>query len=53
LKHRVGPRTKQIQDLNEQRTKMDNEMKHFEKKNENLNLISQDMKLKNEGLAHE
>ena len=53
LKSRIGPRMKIIQGLNEQKTKMDNESKHFSVVNENLRLIVKDMKLKREGMQKE
>jgi len=53
LKSRVGPRMKIFQGLQEQKTKMDNEKKHFEVVNGNLLLIVKDMKLKREGMQKE
>lgn len=53
LKHKIGPREKKIQILNEQKTKMQNEVKHFEVVNRNLQLIVQDLKDKLEGLQQE
>ena len=53
LKSRIGPRMKIIQGLNEQKTKMDNESKHFSVVNEDLRLIVKDMKLKREGMQKE
>lgn len=50
LKHRIGPREKQIQSLQEQKTKMDNEKKMLEVNNNNLHLIVGDLKMKLEGL---
>lgn len=50
LKSRVGPRMKIFQGLQEQKTKMDNEKKHFEVVNGNLLLIVKDMQLKREGM---
>ena len=42
-----------IQGLQEQKTKMDNESKHFAVVNENLRLIVRDMRLKREGMQKE
>ena len=53
LKSRIGPRMKVIQGLQEQKTKMDNESKHFFVVNENLRLIVRDMRLKREGMQKE
>ena len=53
LKHKIGPRERKIQVLNEQKTKMQNEVKHFEVVNRNLQLIVQDLKDKLEGLQQE
>ena len=53
LKSRIGPRMKIIQGLQEQKTKMDNESKHFYVVNENLRLIVKDMRLKREGMQQE
>ena len=39
LKHKIGPREKKIQGLNEKKTIMQNEVKHFEVVNKNLSLI--------------
>ena len=50
LKSRIGPRMKIIQGLQEQKTKMDNESKHFFVVNENLRLIVKDLKLAREGM---
>ena len=53
LKHKIGPREKKIQGLNEKKTIMQNEVKHFEVVNKNLSLIVQDLKDKLEGLQME
>lgn len=50
LKHKIGPREKKIQGLNEKKTIMQNEVKHFEVVNKNLQLIVEDLKDKLEGL---
>ena len=53
LKSRIGPRMKIIQGLQEQKTKMDTESKHFFVVNENLRLIVRDMRLKRQGMQQE
>jgi len=53
LRSRIGPREKKMQTLIEQKTKMENESKHFSVVNENLRLIVKDMKLKREGMQKE
>ena len=53
LKSRIGPRMKVIQGLQEQKSKMDNESKHFKVINENLKLIVTDMILKRRGMQTE
>ena len=50
LKHKIGPREKKIQGLNEKKTIMQNEVKHFLVVNKNLQLIVEDLKDKLEGL---
>ena len=50
LKHKIGPREKKIQGLNEKKTIMQNEVKHFEVVNKNLQLIVEDLRDKLEGL---
>ena len=53
LRSKIGPREKIIQTLNEQKTKMENESKHFSVVNENLRLIVTDMRLKRKGMQQE
>ena len=53
LRSRIGPRNNHIKTLQEQKTKMDNESKHFFVVNENIRLIVKDMKLKREGMQSE
>ena len=53
LKSKIGPRMKIIQGLQEQKTKMDTESKHFNIVNENLRLIVRDMRLKRQGMQQE
>lgn len=51
LKRDIGPREVQIQKLNEQVNKMRSEQKHFDKVNQNLMLIVDDLRMRQEGLT--
>ena len=53
LKHKVVPKAKQTQLLEEQKTKMENEQKHYGVVYGNLYLIVRDMELKLKGLHKE
>ena len=53
LKREIGPKTDEIQKLNEQNTKMNQERKHFERVNNNLKLIVDDLVLKKQGMQTE
>ena len=51
LKRDIGPREVQIQKLNEQTNKMRSEQKHFDRVNQNLMLIVDDLRMRQEGLT--
>lgn len=53
LKKDINPKEAEITKLNEQTTKMDQELKHFQRVNENLALIVDDLKMRQEGLQKE
>lgn len=53
LKRDIGPREVEIQKLKEQTTKMDQEINHFNKVNQNLRLIVDDLRMRQEGLQTE
>ena len=53
LKRDINPKEAEIAKLNEQTTKMDQELKHFQRVNENLALIVDDLKMRQEGLLKE
>jgi len=53
LKKDIGPRELQIQSLNEQTNKMRSELKHFNRINQNLALIVDDLRMRQEGLTNE
>lgn len=53
LKRDINPKEAEIAKLNEQTTKMDQELKHFQRVNENLALIVDDLKMRQEGLQKE
>jgi cilia- and flagella-associated protein 57 len=53
LKRDINPKEAEIAKLNEQTTKMDQELKHFQRVNENLALIVDDLKMRQEGLEKE
>ena len=53
LKRDINPKEAEINKLNEQTTKMDQELKHFQRVNENLALIVDDLKMRQEGLQEE
>ena len=53
LKRDINPKEAEINKLNEQTTKMDGELKHFQRVNENLALIVDDLKMRQEGLQEE
>jgi chromosome segregation ATPase len=53
LKRDINPKEAEIAKLNEQTTKMDQELKHFQRVNENLALIVDDLKMRQEGLQEE
>jgi cilia- and flagella-associated protein 57 len=53
LKRDIGPREVQIQNLNEQTNKMRSELKHFSRVNQNLALIVDDLRMRQEGLSSE
>ena len=53
LKKDIEPKQNQIQQLTEQTTKMDGELKSFKRINGNLYLIVADLKLKQEGMENE
>lgn len=53
LKRDIGPREIAIQKLNEQTNKMRSELRHFNRVNQNLSLIVEDMRMRQEGLTIE
>jgi hypothetical protein len=53
LKKDIGPKEVEIQKLNEQTNKMRQELKHFMKVTSNLNLIVDDLRMRQEGLTNE
>ena len=53
LKKEIGPREMDIQKLNEQTNKMRQELKHFNRVNQNLALIVDDLRMRQEGLTNE
>lgn len=53
LKRDITPREKEIHELNEQTSKMRQELKHFNRVNQNLALIVDDLRMRQEGLTHE
>lgn len=53
LKRDINPKNQEIDKLNEQTTKMDQELKHFHRVNQNLSLIVDDLKMRQEGLQKE
>lgn len=53
LKRDIGPREIEIQKLNEQTNKMRSELKHFNRVNQNLALIVDDLRMRQEGLTNE
>lgn len=53
LRREIGPRESTISELNEQTTKMTQEVKHYKRVNNNLTLIVADLKLRQEGLQSE
>lgn len=53
LKRDIGPREVEIQKLNEQTKKMEQEIIHFKKVNNNLVLIVDDLKMRQDGLQKE
>lgn len=53
LKRDIGPRELEIQKLNEQTNKMRQELKHFNRVNQNLALIVDDLRMRQEGLTNE
>ena len=53
LKRDIGPREIEIQKLNEQTNKMRQELKHFNRVNQNLALIVDDLRMRQEGLTNE
>jgi DNA repair ATPase RecN len=50
LKREIKPKSGQIEELNEQVTKMRQEVKHFTRVNKNLELIVDDLKMRQSGL---
>lgn len=50
LKRDIGPREIEIQKLKEQTSKMEQELKHFNRVNQNLGLIVDDLRMRQEGL---
>lgn len=53
LKRDIGPREIEIQKLKEQTSKMQQELKHFNRVNQNLGLIVDDLRMRQEGLQNE
>ena len=53
LKREIKPRESTIQTLNEQTTKMKQEVKFFNRVNQNLSLIVDDLKMRAQGLSDE
>jgi hypothetical protein len=53
LKREIGPRNDKIADLNDQVNRMRGEYKHFTRVNQNLALIVEDLRLRQEGLTSE
>ena len=53
LKRDIGPREIEIQKLKEQTSKMEQELKHFNRVNQNLGLIVDDLRMRQEGLQNE
>jgi len=53
LKRDIGPREQEITNLNEQTNKMRQELKHFNRVNQNLALIVDDLRMRQEGLTNE
>jgi len=53
LKRDIGPREFEIQKLNEQTNKMRQELKFFNRVNQNLALIVDDLRMRQEGLTNE
>ncbi len=53
LKREIGPRNDKITELNEQVNRMRGEYKHFTRVNQNLALIVEDLRLRQEGLTNE
>ena len=53
LKKDIGPRELEIQKLNEQTNKMRQELKFFNRVNQNLALIVDDLRMRQEGLTNE
>lgn len=53
LKREIGPRETLIQTLNEQTTKMSQEVKFFDRMSSNLKLIRKDLSLRQDGLSLE
>lgn len=53
LKREIGPREMTIEKLNEQKNKMQQELKHFNRVNQNLALIVDDLRMRQEGLSNE
>lgn len=53
LKREIGPRELEIQGLNEQTNKMRQELKHFNRVNQNLALIVDDLRMRQEGLTND
>ena len=53
LKRDIGPREVEIQKLNDQTKKMEQEIIHFKKVNSNLVLIVDDLKMRQDGLQKE
>lgn len=53
LKREIGPRELDIQALNEQTNKMRQELKHFNRVNQNLALIVDDLRMRQEGLTND
>jgi hypothetical protein len=53
LKKDIGPRELEIQNLQEQTNKMRQELKFFNRVNQNLALIVDDLRMRQEGLTNE
>jgi cilia- and flagella-associated protein 57 len=53
LKRDIGPREIEIQKLNEQTNRMNQEVKHFQRVNNNLGLIVEDLTMRQDGLKEE